>query len=84
MVNTSPNTMFLILTYSPTDLFALDELSGLLHEFRSFGSVLDAPSLLDGPFSFPLPLSFPFPLLDGPFVTLLQFFRNVNFFYDFF
>lgn len=54
--------------FLPIDLFALDELSGLLHEFRSFGSELVAPSLLDGPFPFPFPA--PFPLLDGPFVTL--------------
>lgn len=74
--------MFLVLMYSPIDLFALDELSGLLHEFRSIGSELDAPSLLDGPFPFPVPLSFPFPLplLDGPFVTL---FKKTHFYHLF-
>lgn len=60
--------MAFAIIFLPIDLFALDELSGLLHEFRSFGSELVAPSLLDGPFPFPFPA--PFPLLDGPFVTL--------------
>lgn len=55
----------------PTVLFAFDELSGLLQEFRSFGSELVAPSVLDGPF----------PLLDGPFVALLHIDRTIIIFF---